>query len=246
MNPAPTLTTSKVYYRPIEAAIRWCGLEAHEPSITKAIGAKILPEVDDFPQWPALRLNAERIIDAMANHELPFGIDGVTVQSGFRLDHPRLTVRHVDLREWMLRYYPFERPVFLFDSAGSTDFPEPGGVRSVVRERDELHAALAQRDDEVRRLREQVGIVRPFDRMGSASDSSALTVRAESTYLHIIGVMLRLLLSPGPTASGRISFATQESVVNAMVDQYGKALMGITERTLHAKFAAANRKIEGR
>jgi hypothetical protein len=42
------------------------------------------------------------------------------------------------------------------------------------------------------------------------------------------------------------SFSTQESLVNAMVDQFGKELMGITERTLHAKFAAANRKLEGR
>jgi hypothetical protein len=57
--------------------------------------------------------------------------------------------------------------------------------------------------------------------------------------------MLRLLL--GESRSGqRTHFASQEAVVNAMVEQFGKELMGITERTLHAKFAAANRKIEGR
>lgn len=64
-------------------------------------------------------------------------------------------------------------------------------------------------------------------------------MRAEATYLHIIGVMLRLLLRHS-------HFTTQEAVVNAMVDEFGKELMGITERTLHAKFAAANRKLEGR
>lgn len=53
--------TSKVYYRPIEASIRWCGLVEHEREILYLLGDKRMPEEADFPQWPALRLNTERI-----------------------------------------------------------------------------------------------------------------------------------------------------------------------------------------
>jgi hypothetical protein len=245
MNPDQTPLVSKVYYRPIEAAIRWCGLEEHEHSIARTMRGRLLPKPGEFPKWPALRINAERIIDAIANRELPFGIDGVTVQGGFRLDHPRLTIRHVDLRAWMARAYPHERPRFLFDPAERVATSLPSDLRAVIRERDELKGALALRDDELLELQRHIRrSARPES--PSANSEAPLTPRAESTYLHIIGVMLRLMLTESVPGQRPVKFATQESVVNAMVDQFGKELMGITERTLHAKFAAANRKIDGR
>jgi hypothetical protein len=67
---------SKVHYRPIEAAIRWARLWREERQILDILQTKVLPEPSDFPQWPALRLNAERIFDALRNGELPYGIDG--------------------------------------------------------------------------------------------------------------------------------------------------------------------------
>lgn len=244
MNPEVPLTL-KVYYRPIEAAIRWCGLVRHEPAIMTAMRGKMLPDAEDFPEWPSLRLNAERIFDAIANHELPCGIDGVTVQSGFRLDHPSLTIRHVDLRAWMTRYYPHERPLFLFDSNESIELT-PHAVQTLIREKEELKALLTRREAELRQLRVPNAI--PTRAVGPAarSESTSLTARAEATYLHIVGVMLRLLVGQTPSGERLPHFATQEAVVSAMVDHFGQQLMGITERTLHAKFAAANRKLEGR
>jgi hypothetical protein len=239
MNPDHTPLVSKVYYRPIEAAIRWCGLEEHEQSISQRMRGRVLPEPGEFPEWPALRLNTERIIDAMANRELPFGIDGVTIQGGFRLDHPNLTIRHVDLRTWMMRYYPQERPRFLFAPAELTTPSDIGEVHAALRERDELRTALTLRDEEMKQLRQKMSPRPDRNEQSAVARETPLTARAESTYLHIIGVMLKLTLAEN-------LFATQESLVHAMVDQFGKELMGITERTLHAKFAAANRKIEGR
>jgi len=238
MNPDNQAPLRKVYYRPIEAAIRWCGLEQNEADILRAMVGKMLPESDQFREWPTLRLNAERIFDAIANHELPFGIDGVTVQSGFRLDHPGLTIRHVDLRAWMSRYYPHERPHFLFDPNEPFE-PAPESIQALLRDREQLRSSLTQREEELRQLRNRN--IASAHGAGSVarSESLPLTLRAEATYLHIIGVMLRLLLRHS-------HFTTQEAIVNTMVDEFGKELMGITERTLHAKFAAANRKLEGR
>jgi hypothetical protein len=116
---------SKVHYRPLEAAIRWCGLEEQEQLILVALNGKRLPDATDNARWPLLRLCAERIFDAIRNRELPCGIDGITSQGAVDLDHPQLTVRHVDLRAWMIHYYPAQRPSFLFSPQSNKPQPSP-------------------------------------------------------------------------------------------------------------------------
>lgn len=54
----------KSYYRPIEAALRWCGLIQHETTILQKTGKEAVPPADAFPQWPCLRANAEKIFEA--------------------------------------------------------------------------------------------------------------------------------------------------------------------------------------
>ena len=54
-------TLAKLYYKPIEAALRWCGLIEHEARILKETGAELFPPMTAFPQWPCLRQNAEKI-----------------------------------------------------------------------------------------------------------------------------------------------------------------------------------------
>jgi hypothetical protein len=63
----------KVFYRPIEAAIRWSGLVRFESRILDLMGNRQIPACADFPRWPTLRLNAERIFDALANGDLVYG-----------------------------------------------------------------------------------------------------------------------------------------------------------------------------
>ena len=107
---------SKVFYRPIEAAIRWSRLTRFEPRILDTLGARPIPDPDDFPRWPMLRLNTERIFDAIRNDDLPYGKAGITCDDPSLIDDPDLTVRHVDLKTWMSRFYPDQRPAFLFDA----------------------------------------------------------------------------------------------------------------------------------
>ncbi len=52
----------KAYYTPVEAALRWCNLIAHEVLILERVGLDVLPGVGMFPQWPCLRVNAERFL----------------------------------------------------------------------------------------------------------------------------------------------------------------------------------------
>lgn len=66
----------KPFYTPIEAALRWCNLIAHEADILSTVGDEIIPSVRAFPRWPCLRANAEKLLDAMNNGDLPYGRDG--------------------------------------------------------------------------------------------------------------------------------------------------------------------------
>ncbi len=228
---------SKVYYRPIEAAIRWCGLIEHEQRILHLLKDKRLPDEDDFPQWPYLRLNTERIFDAIINRELPWGIGGVTASDEPRIEDPRLTIRHVDLYAWMGRYYPDHRPSFLFERPESLtvndSVPDAGAEREVLNQR------IQQLHREIRLLHSQYG---SFVKQGSDEVRSELGPRAETAYLHIIGGLLELLLGHSPAGHPYSSFRTQEAVIDAMVAHY-RGRLGISERTLAGKFAAARRAL---
>jgi hypothetical protein len=105
----------KPYYKPIEAALRWCNLISHEIEILRGTGNDLFPGIGIFPQWPCLRANAEKIYDAILNGGLPHGRDGRTVSHGDHVAKERLTIRHADLREWMAKHYPDQKPAFLFD-----------------------------------------------------------------------------------------------------------------------------------
>jgi hypothetical protein len=62
-----------------------------------------------------LRLNTEKIWAAIQDGELAYGRDGKTVVSGETVRKDRITVKHTDLRTWMQKTYPDQKPKFLFD-----------------------------------------------------------------------------------------------------------------------------------
>jgi hypothetical protein len=108
---------AKVFYRPIDAALRWCNLMAHEAQILEVASSDLSKLSKAFPQWPCLHANTEKIFDAIHHGELVYGCFGVTVDIGTPIDYSQLTVRHTDLRFWMSLYYPDQRPAFLFEQS---------------------------------------------------------------------------------------------------------------------------------
>lgn len=143
-NNAPT---SKVFYRPIEASIRWAGLLRFEQVILASISSpRDLPLSLDCPRWGELRLYTDRIYDGILNGELPFGQNGITTRDTALIDAPDLTVRHVDLKRWMHEHYPEQRPGFLFSRSERIAHPfislETG--QAMLVERLALKSALEQ------------------------------------------------------------------------------------------------------
>ena len=243
--------TARTYYRPIEAAIRWCGLLQFERHILLRLAGRALPGDRESRRWPNLRLNTERILDALAHGELPRHIANLEnhspAQQSNTSNDSALIVRHVDLKAWMARYYPGEKPSFLFDEIERTLHPaityESLGI--LLAERDagkarflELsvahksllveHEALAQ---------DYANHQRKMERELSPGS------RSESTYLNIIGGLVSLLLGRSPSGTAYSSFRTMESVISALLAHH-EHLPGISERTLWSKLAQARRNIE--
>lgn len=236
---------SKVYYRPIEAAIRWAGLLKHKQAILRAIPSpRRLPMTLDLPGWVGLRLCTERIYDAIFNGELSFGRDGITLNDKALWDSPDLTVRHLDLKRWIRHHYPEERPAFLFSHRERIVHPiitlEAG--QAMLVERQALKVELTQCRHQFQALQDQHQLLSKQIEATPACNECSITDRAEATYLHVIGAMLDLMLGQSPAGTSYSSFRTQEAIVSALVAHHG-GVMGITERTLNGKFAQARRKV---
>lgn len=236
---------SKVFYRPIEASIRWAGLLRYKQLILASISSpRDLPQVMDCPRWNELRLYTDRIYDAILNHELPFGLSGITLNDIALLEHPDLTVRHVDLKRWMRQHYPEHRPGFLFCRSERIAHPiitmETG--QAMLVERQAMQSALEQSRRQLHDLQARHEALLKQSTVVPASAQRPISDRAEATYLNIIGGMLDLMLGRSPSGAPYSSFKTQEAVVTALIAHHSGA-MGIAERTLNGKFATARRRL---
>ena len=234
----------RVFYRPIEAAIRWSGLLRFETRILDAMNGKGVPDLNDFPRWPMLRLNTERIFDGLRNGELPYGKSGVTSNDPSFLDDPDLTVRHVDLKTWMARFYPDQKPTFLFDEIERQLHSAIGidAVQALLADRVALKARLAEKERSFDVLHERHRVL--CKRIESLSVAEhEVSPRSEGTYLNIVGGLLGLLLGKSPSGKPYSSFETMESVISALLAHHA-GQPGMAERTLWAKLAQARRHLE--
>lgn len=241
---------ARTYYRPIEAAIRWAGLQRFEPRILQTLGERPLPEPDDFPRWPLLRLYADRIFDGVAHGELAHGKAGIVREAvRLELDDPALTIRHVDLKSWVARYYPGEKPSFLFDEMERALHPaiSPRALSVLLAEREAMKVELADLSLAHANLRAAHEALAKDHAACIAEGDNAreLGSRSESTYLNVIGGLLALLLGKSPGGKPYSSFTSQEAVINALVAHHGDQL-GISKSTLENKFAQANRRLQSR
>lgn len=230
---------AKVFYHPIEAAIRWSGLMQSEARILRVISSRQRPVPEDVAHWPSLKLNFERILDGLRNHELPYGKEGITCDDPALLDDPDLTIRHIDLRIWMARFYPNQKPDFLFDTIEQQLHPgiNADSLRVLLADRDALQlkvTEMEQRLQALRKLNEQ------HTRREEARHD--LPVRSEATYLNIVGGLLTLLLGQSPSGNRYSSFDTTDAIISALQAHF-PGRPGLSERTLWSKFKAARQHV---
>ncbi len=245
----PTLVfnpQTKLFYRPIEAALRWCNLIHHESEILEATRSRPKSVVDLFPQWPGLQATIEKIYDGIRNGELPYGCLGISVPTGTAVDPYQLTIRHPDLRHWMHVFYPDQKPAFLFESGRHTlENIRVGTFLALQADRDVLLRelnALQQQHQEVLLDLQAIGLER--DELRSMVEAHGqLSERSELTYQNIIGALVNLILDKSPAGHPLSVFKNQAAIVDAVVARHMET-PGLSKRTLDEKFAAANRSLK--
>lgn len=231
-NPKSCNALEKSFYRPVEAALRWCGLIEHESEILAALhGGADTPSAGQFPRWPCLRANTERIIDAIRHSNIPYGRDGKTVPDGEHVRPDRVTVRHTDLREWMAKTYPDQKPDFLFDEIERNTHAaiNADSFRALQADRDSLKARIEKAEDWARSMiAEKKALEGRLDSLRAREEtvSQPLDPRSERTYQTIIGAMLELLVGEDKP------YKKQSALVAELVE---KNKRGMSERTLNEK-----------
>lgn len=233
------------YYHPIDAAILWSDLAAHEAEIVQV--ALHGPEqlLKHFPQWPFLHAYAERIYDAIACHELPATYLGHPIVADRALERAFITIRHSDLRMWVARYYPDDKPDFLFSK--DTDHTRCVSLVAHLAQQAELEAARG----ELNKLRQNYSSVQlqlqtlTQEHQDLASDLAQLGAPTEASTLVfyvIIGALLDVTV--GKTAGGQVQsvYKNQAAVVDAIISRFPDK-PGLSKRTLDRKFAEAHRQL---
>lgn len=238
---------AKTYYYPIEVALRWCGLLAFEVQILSTTVGEPSTCQRLFPQWPCLAANLDKLHDAIRNGELRYGCLGRTVEPGTRVEPSCLTVRHHDLKIWMAYYYPDQKPDFLFDPVEQTTHnavnvasyqvlqADREALKNNLAEQHQSYQVLlarhAQLEEDNKVLQQQV-----------SKHADDISERSETTHLNIIGSLLQLLLGHSPAGNPYSSFHNQTAVITTILAHH-RGRLGITERTLERKFAAARRSL---
>lgn len=246
-NPKSCNALEKPFYRPAEAALRWCGLIDHEVEILAALhGGADVPRIGQFPQWPCLKNNTEKILDAISNGDIPYGRDGKTVTNNEQVRPDRRTVRHTDLREWMAKHYPDQKPAFLFDETERQTHAafNADSFRALQADLEATRVKLAKANESVAsKTREMEGMLGELTSLRAMVDqANTPSDRAETTYLNIIGALMALMLGETPAGKPQSVFKNQVAIINALLVHHADK-PGISERTLQEKFAAAKRSL---
>lgn len=233
----------KPFYRPVEAAIRWCGLIDHEGKILAALNpSDMIPKTGQFPQWKCLQANTEKILDAILQGDIPHGRDGSTVSQRDHVAVARLTVRHADLKAWMSKHYPGQKPAFLFDEAERNTHATYNAdtFRALQAERDAALADLAQASKWGEKIVADLAALRgERDALRSERDSfsvmveKSLNANERNTLLRMIAVLAVGGYSFDPSPGVRLD---KLSELRQDTEKLGVA---ISDDTLRAKLKEA-------
>lgn len=243
MRQVPT-SLIKAYYHSIEAAIRWSDLYRFESFILTQLGNHLRPTPEDFPRWPKLYLNSERLYCALLNGELPFGKRGITCKDMTLLDDPDLSICEQHLKAWMQLHYPAEKPSFLYGPAERRNLTWKA-LQDISANYAALKVQLDIYAEKVTQLKERntllkrdLAEVRRLPPLGEE-----LSDRGRSALLNIIGGLLTALRGKSPGGQRYSQFDSDAAIIQTVISYHG-GRVGITERTMQKHFAAARRSLD--
>lgn len=232
------------YPVPVAAAL-WCGVPPNEVQEILQQASDVGRAIVSNAYVRCLEPKCRALHEAIEAGELPVYRE----QGGAVREHVAPERRHVartELREWISKHYPDQRPPTLFDATerAAHTAVSMATVQVLQADRDaaraELEKAKAWGNETLAKLSTLQG---ERDSLAAIVErGNAPGARAETTYLNIIGGLLGLMLGKTPAGVAQSVFQNQASVISAMLAHHsGKP--GISDTTLEQKFAEANRSI---
>lgn len=228
------------------AALLWCGVPPNQVTdhLSKSIQTAVRG-VFSNPYIPCLEPKCRAMHIAIDSGQLTVCREkGVPVD-----DHVAPERRHVrreDLKSWITKEFPADKPAFLFDeierrthAAINTD-----AFQALQADRDAANAEIRRIVKQLEDITSERDALKScLDKMTAAqSAQNTPGERSETTYLNIIGGLLGLMLSNSPAGKPQSVFQNQSAIISALL-AYHENKPGISPRTLEEKFAAAKRSL---
>lgn len=238
-----------------QAAALWCGVPEDQVEEIVRVAVQLSPTGIGRSIWrhPVVRCLEPRsraIAEAIESGELPHGReDGATVASGEHVAYERRHFFGRDLRKWMKKAFPNEKPAFLFDdiersthTAISTD-----AYRTLKAEHDKMVSRLDTAKTEYTKLREQKKSVEAErDSLKAMVDTLGVPgERAESTYQNIIAALLDCIAGDLPGVEKHPSFPSEAKLIEA-IEKHFQGYGGLSKSNLSRKFPEAKRTLKTR
>ena len=249
-NPKSCNLAEKECYTPAEAAIHWCGLSQHEDEILSTIGSRI-PGLNDFPKWPCLRINLLKIHSAISDNVIEYALNGTVmdfdpypriIQS--HLAEGTLTIQRSELKRWMAKNYPDQKPAFLFDEIERTTHAaiSTDTYQALQADRDALRVKLNTLEARYRATENEKSTLqkRLSDLTSELQGIEAPNERSEKSWQNIIVALLDYIQGNVPGIGKHPEFKSEAKLIEAIAEKYG-GYAGLAKRTLEEKFAAAKK-----
>lgn len=234
------------YYIP-QAAALWCGVPAEILNHILDQATETTRNVYAHPTVSCLEPRCRAIHDAIDNNKLPCGRDGKgrSLESEDHVAPERRTVSRQDLKEWLAKEFPADKPEFLFDEIERSTHSaiNAESFRALQADRDALKRQLKSAKESIQAMElknyEFAAQIKQYESRFKCLDSE-LDPRAERTYLNIIGALLDIVT--GTFKEERFSSQNQ---LREFISMKYDDLRGVAPRTLADKFALANKALRG-
>ncbi len=238
-----------------QAAALWCGVPENQiaqivQEATALSHTGLGRSIWVHPAVPCLEPRSRAIAEAIEDGSLPHGReDGQTAVSGGHVAYERRHFFGRDLRKWMEKAFPNEKPAFLFDdiernthSAISAD-----AYRALKADRDALQKRIEKATESYKALRqEKEAIEAERDSLKAMVDKiGAPGERAEATYQNIIAALLACISGNIPGVEKHPAFSSESKLIEA-IDEHYRGYGGLSKSNLSRKFPEAKRALQSR
>ena len=152
-----------VYPVPVAAAL-WCGVPPNEVEEHLNVATQVHRAIFQHPYIKCLEPRCRALHEAIEKGALPVSRENGKSFDGSQ-EHVAPERRHVtrqNLKEWIAREFPSDKPAFLFDEVERKTHTaiNADAFRALQADRDALDARLAKAKSEYQKLRQEKGLAR--------------------------------------------------------------------------------------